>query len=289
MALTSADVSANLTQEKDANTEETWSGRAALRYTDDQLDGTLSYYYQDQDIGARQVNHQAAFGTGEYESAHRFLEPNSRKNELFALEVVMDLGFAALTSATGYSEYTEKGQRDQTDLLLTFEYGYELFPSFSAYTREDGDEDTFTQELRLVSTSDGPFNWIIGGFYYDYGSNSLSQEFTPGFDQFAIDELGGVQLRPDSLEYYEELHGNQKETAAFGELGYDVTDAWQVTVGARWFKYESKITTGFALPLLDTVFDGAPQDSIDVNSESSDVDDDDVIYKFNTSYSYRTY
>ena len=281
-----ADVSANLTQEKDANTEETWSGRAALRYTDDQLDGTLSYYYQDQDIGARQVNHQAAFGTGEYESAHRFLEPNSRKNELFALEVVMDLGFAALTSATGYSEYTEKGQRDQTDLLLTFEYGYELFPSFSAYTREDGDEDTFTQELRLVSTSDGPFNWIIGGFYYDYESNSLSQEFTPGFDQFAIDELGGVQLRPDSLEYYEELHGNQKETAAFGELGYDVTDAWQVTVGARWFKYESKITTGFALPLLDTVFDGAPQDSIDVNSESSDVDDDDVIYKFNTSYSF---
>ncbi len=133
-----------------------------------------------------------------------------------------------------------------------------MFPSFSAYTREDADEDTFTQELRLVSTSDGPFNWIIGGFYYDYESNSLSQEFTPGFDQFAIDELGGVQLRPDSLEYYEELHGNQKETAAFGELGYDITDAWQVTVGARWFKYESKVTTGFALPLLDTVFYAAP-------------------------------
>ena len=89
-------------------------------------------------------------------SAHRFLEPNSRKNELLALEVVADLGFAALTSATGYSEYTEKGQRDQTDLLLTFEYGYELFPSFSAYTREDADEDTFTQELRLVSTERRP-------------------------------------------------------------------------------------------------------------------------------------
>ena len=278
------DVNANLKQKKDANTEKTWSGRAALRYTAERLDGTLTYFYQDQDIGARQINHKAAFGTGEYEAAHRFLEPNSRKNELLALEIVADLGFAALTSATGYSEYTENGQRDQTDLLLTFEYGYELFPSFSAYTRDDADEDTFTQELRLVSTDDGPFNWIAGVFYYDYESNSLSQEFTPGFDQFAVDELGGAQLRPDSLEYYETANSTQKETAAFGELGYEITDDWQVTVGARWFTYKSKITTGFALPLLDTVFDGAPQDSINLTSESSDVDDDDIIYKFNTSY-----
>ena len=28
-----------------------------------------------------------------------------------------------------------------------------------------------------------------------------SEEFTPGFDQFAVDNFGGVQLRPDNLEY----------------------------------------------------------------------------------------
>ncbi len=181
------DVNANLKGKKDANTEQTWSGRAALRYTDDILDGTLSYYYQDQDVGARQINHQDSFNTGKYESAHRFLEPNTRKNELYALELVADLGFAALTSATGYSEFTEHGHRDQTDLLLTFEYGYELFPSFSAYTSDQADADTFTQELRLVSTSDGPWNWIVGGFYNDFNNDTLSQEFTPGYDQFALD------------------------------------------------------------------------------------------------------
>ena len=280
------DVNANLKQQEDANTEETWSGRLALRYTGDVMDSTLSYYYQDQEVGARQINHQDAFGTGKYESAHRFLEPNDRKNELFALEMVADLGFAQLTSATGYSKYSENGQRDQTDLLLTFGYGYELFPSFSAFTREDADSDTFTQELRLVSTSDGPFNWIVGAFYNDYQTDSLSQEFTPGFDQFAVDELGGVQLRPDSLEYYESSDQTEKEYALFGELGYRITDAWQVTVGARWFKYENDVTSGFALPLLDTVFFGDPQDAINVNSESSDVDDDDAIFKFNTSYDF---
>ncbi len=281
-----SDVNANLKKQKDANTVETWSGRAALRYTDDFLDGTLSYYSQDQDVGARQINHQESFGTGEYEAAHRFLEPNKLDNELFALELVADLGFASLTSATGYSEYSEHGQRDQTDLLLTFEYGYELFPSFAAYTREDSDQDTFTQELRLVSDDEGPFDWIVGAFYRDFQADSLSREFTPGYDQFAVDNFGGVQLRPDALEYYESLEETQKETALFGELGYQITDAWQVTVGGRWFKYENDVSSAFALPLFDTVFNGAPPDALGLEYESSDVDDDDAIYKINTSYDF---
>ena len=280
------DVNANLKRKEDANTEETWSGRLALRYSGDRVDSTLTYYYQDMELGGRQQNHKESIGTGDYESGTRFEEPQDRTNELLALEVVVDLGFAELTSATGYSEYAENGNRDQTDLLLSFEYGYELFPSFAAYTREDVNEDTFTQELRLVSTGEGPFNWIVGAFYRDYESDSLSQEYTPGFDQFAVDELGGVQLRPDSLEYYETIDQETTETAAFGELGYQITDAWQVTVGARWFKFDDDVTSGFALPLLDTVFFGDPQDSININSDSADTDDDDVIFKFNTSYDF---
>ena len=280
------DVNANLKKQKDANTDEVWSGRAALRYTGDVLDGTLSYYYQDQKIGGRQINHKDAFDTGKYESAMRFEEPNDRKNELYALELVADLGFASLTSATGYSEYNEHGQRDQTDLLLTFDYGYELFPSFAAFTRDDSDQDTFTQELRLVSNSEGPWSWIVGAFYNDFSSDSLSREFTPGFDQFAVDEFGGIALRPDSLEYYEQVQEDLKETAGFGELGYQLTDAWQVTVGARWFKYENNLNTGFATPLADTVYGGAPADLIDVTPDSADTDDNDSIFKINTSYDF---
>ena len=280
------DVNANLKRKEDANTEETWSGRMALRYTGDMLDGTLSYYYQKAKIGARQVNHQDSFNTGEYEAAHRFLEPSDRKNELIALELIADLGFAELTSATGYSEYNENGSRDQTDLLLDFEFGYELFPSFSAYTSEDQEEDRFNQELRLVSTSESALNWIVGAFYNRYKIDVLNKEFTPGFDQFAVDNLGGEQLRPDSLEYYESGDEKITETAAFGEIGYQITDAWQVTVGARWFKFEDEATTGFDTPLLNTVFFGAPSDLIDPIVESNDVDDDDVIFKFNTSYDF---
>lgn len=280
------DVRANLTRKNDANTVETLSGRLAMRYTDDRLDGTLTYYYQDTEIGARQINHRDAFGTGKYESGHRYLEPKDRKNQLLSLELIADLGFAELTSATGYSEYQDSGQRDQTDLLLTFEYGYETFPSFAAFTRDDLDEEIVTQELRLVSTGDGPLGWIVGGFYNERKSDSLSREFTPGFDQWAVDNLDGVSLRPDALEYYQSLEEEKEEVALFGELSYDINDAWQVTFGARWFSYKVDSVSGLALPLYNTVFEGAPQDSIDIDVQTSDTDDDDVIFKINTSYDF---
>ena len=278
------DVAANLKQKDDVNTDETWSGRIAARYTGERLDSTLSYYYQQSDIGGRQINHKESFGTDDYESAHRFEEPTDRENQLIALELVVDLGFAELVSATGYSNYDEEGSRDQTDLLLDLGYGYELFPSFSGFTRDEFEQDRYNQELRLVSTGDSKLNWIVGAFYNKLETDQLDREYTPGFDEFAVAELGGVALRPDSLEYYFSLDEETEETAVFGEIGYQITDDWQVTLGARYFEYDTEVETGVATPLLDTVFYDVPADSINTFDDSSDGDDSDSTFKFNTSY-----
>src|SRR5690606_9558130 len=113
-----AEVAANLKRKKDADDEQTLSGRAALRFKpNDVFDANLTYYYQDQENGGRTMDQRAAFDTPKYVSAQRFPEPNDRENELLALEMTADLGFAELTSATGRSRYREHGQRDQTDLL----------------------------------------------------------------------------------------------------------------------------------------------------------------------------
>ncbi len=277
-----ADVSANLRRQADANTEETLSGRFGIRYTSDMLTADLSYYYQDSESGARQINHRAAFGTDKYEAAHRFVEPLERENELLALEIVADLGFAELTSATGISSYDEEGQRDQTDLLLHVDYGYEFFPELAAFTRDTAEEDTFTQEIRLVSTGEGPWSWIIGGFYSEFELDGLSQEFTPEYDVF----LSGENLRPDSLEYYELQEETIEEIAVFGEVGFQITDAWQVTAGLRWFEYEDEASLGVAFPLADTVFGGEPADAILLSPNEFKEKYDDVIYKFNTSYDF---
>ena len=282
-----ADVAANLRSRDDVDDEQTLSGRMALRWTPiDELDMTLTYFLQDQETGGRTINSEDALGTGKYESGLRFEEPNERKNELLALELTADLGFAELTSATGYSEYDEQGSRDQTDLLITLEYSYEAFPSFSAFTREDVTEERFNQELRLVSQGDGPWQWIVGGFYNQLDVESLSKEFTPGFDQFAVDNLGGVQLRPDSLEYFSVDKEDLTEWAIFGEVSFDITDQWDVTLGARYYDYEYETSSAVDFPLLRTVYDGEPQDSIVLEFETTTQEENGSLFKFNTSYQF---
>lgn len=277
-----AAVSTNLWRKEDVDDQQAWSGRAALRWQIPELiDVNLTYYHQDQDVGGRPMNQHASFGTGHYESANRFLEPNERKNQLGALEITADLGFAELTSATGYSKFNERGQRDQTDLLITLDYSYEAFPQFSAFTRDWQEDKRFNQEIRLVSNNEGPFSWIGGVFYNRLKFESFSQEFTPEYSEY----LGGP-VRPDDLEYYSALYSDLKEKAVFGEVSYDITDAWQVTVGARWYDYELETDTAIDLPLLNTVFGGRAPDSVELDFVRAGQSDDGTLFKFNTSYDF---
>ncbi|MBD8527353.1 TonB-dependent receptor [Pseudomarimonas arenosa] len=274
-------VAGDLTRRKDADDAQIQSARLAFRLKpNDIIDANLTYYFQDQQNGARTINHEVAAGTGRYESAHRYLEPNDRENQLTALEISADLGFAELTSATGYSKYDEVGQRDQTDLLITLEYSYEAFPSFSAFTREEQEDTIFNQELRLVSQGDGPFSWIGGLFYNRLESDASSKEFTPGYSEY----LGGG--RPDNLEYFSTNSTDLTERAVYGEFAYQFTDQWQVTLGARYYDYELETADAVDFPLFRSVFDGAPPDSILLEPELGGQEDDGTLFKFNTSYQF---
>lgn len=277
---------ANLRREKDADYEKTFTGRIGLRWKpSDSIDVNLTHYYQDQEIGGRTINSDAVLGTGRYVSGLRVEEPNERKNNLTALEITAGLGFAELTSATGYSTYKEGGQRDQTDLLITLEYSYEAFPSFTAFTRETQDDEIFTQEFRLVSQNEGRLSWIAGAFYSKLDGYADSKEFTPGFSEFAVAEFGGDQVRPDSLEYFSVNRTELEEMALYGELSLQVTDRWQVTVGGRYYDYDLKTQDAVDFPLFFTVFDGRDPDSIVLDFEPGGQKDDGFLYKFNTSYS----
>jgi hypothetical protein len=277
-----SEVAANLYSLEDVDTENTTSARVSLRWQPlDTVDATFTYHYQNMEVGGRTQNHVAAFGTGRYESATRYPEPNDRTNELLSAEIIADLGFAELTSATGFARYDEMGQRDQTDLLITLEFSYEAFPSFSAFTREIEKEETFTQELRLVSQSDGRWNWIGGLFFLDFEQpEGVSREFTPRYDAY----LGGS--RPDQLEYISVLQEDRREKALFGEVGYQITDQWRVTLGGRLYDYEFTTRSGFDLPLFNTLFLGAGENEINVVLSPKSQEADGSLFKLNTSYDF---
>jgi len=287
-----ADVAANLRRITDADSEETISARIAARWEPlPWLDTTLTYYLQKSDIGGRRGSSaRSTVPAGDYELAKRVEEPNEITNQLLALEMVADLGFAELTSATGYSRFNDNGQRDQTDLLITLEYSYEAFPTFTSFTHEKGKESRINQELRLVSTTDGPLNWIVGAFYNQYEGASYSAEYTPGYADFA-----GFN-RPDDLEYFSQGFSKLEESAFFGEIGYDITDRWTVTVGGRYYQYDLESFSDVDFPLFDPGFARVGVSALESSlrsdfaagspngTERTSQSDEGTLFKINTSY-----
>ena len=290
------EVNSNLRRVEDANGEDTLTGRIAVRWApNDWFDSTLTYFYQKQDVEGRSITHYDALSDenplsdviGKYESAYRYEEPREKEDELLSLEVSADLGFAELVSATGLSNFDANGQRDQTDLLIRLDYSYEEFPAFSAYTEEVEEREVFTQELRLVSQTSGPLSWIIGGFYYDLDSEGSSKEFTPNFDVYAIDVWGvDGNYRPDALEYFSVDESEVTEKALFGELTYELTSDWDVTLGLRAYQYDVHSRSAVDLPLYNSVFESRASDSIVLDYGETEADDSGTLFKFNTSYQF---
>ncbi len=299
IGVTNPDTPDGLRRVKDADGETTLSGRIAARWEPQPgLDATLTYYYQNAEIEGRRVSHfrglvpgllDGTASVGRYENAFRVQEPNEIENDLFALEVVADLGFAELTSATGLSSFSDDGQRDQTTLLITLEYSYELFPSFTAFTREVGEEETFTQELRLVSTHGGPFSWIVGGFYNRFESAGSSSEFVPNYVAYVNQPALGFGLtdRPDNLEYFSTSRTQLTEIAAYGEFSYTLFDQLTLTAGGRYYEYDLKAASSVDFPLFEPL-SFTPQTLSEIANNPFDPalaqKDDGFLFKFNASW-----
>lgn len=291
----SDEINANLKQIKDANYEKATTAKAMIRWQPNEaFDATLSYFYQKQKLGGRSIVHSRSLSgnnqlsnlIGDYESGYRYEEPREKEDTLVSLEMTMDLGFAELTSATGVSEFDAIGQRDQTDLLIRLDYGYEEFPAFSSFTREIDTAENFTQELRLVSTNDSSLSWIVGGYYNQFDRTEDSREFTPGFDQFAVDNWGGNQLRPDSLEYISVSNIEITEAAIFGEMTYEVSERLSLMVGARFYDYEVNASSAVDLPLYYTLFGDYTADEVNLSFKPTSASDNGSLFKINGSYQF---
>jgi iron complex outermembrane recepter protein len=95
-------------------------------------------------------------------------------------QIDYDAGFAKITSITAY--------RDQLD-----DASYEIDDTGADIANLDARTNlkTFSQELRLASTGDGPFSWLIGGFYSHENLDTVSvYNFGPDIRAYA-DGLSG--------------------------------------------------------------------------------------------------
>lgn len=273
-------IAANLYTYKDANFEHTFTTRNTLALFPSETIGIyINYAYQNTSTNGRQVNGAGVFGTGKYEAVGRYLEPSKRQVHLISGEVQMELGdIAQMVSATAYSHQKIRSSADVTDLLLDLDYGYELFPQFSGFTRSATDIKQFNQEVRFVSTHGGPFSWVLGGFYNERKSKGTYREVTPGLPEFYFGPVTYSPAYPEPIEYASFNDSKIIEKAVFGEGTFEITPQWQVTAGGRYFDYDAKTNGGITLPLLE------PVPVLRFDTGGGDSGQDGVVWKFNTSY-----
>lgn len=278
---TPEDYAANFYTKKDVNDEVTFTTRnQLLLQLNPDVKLFLTYAHQKTTTQGRQSNGAGVLGTGRYDGPWRYLEPTSRKADLYAAEFNIGLGFADLVATAALTNQTIRTQSDNTDLLLDLDYGYEAFPAFSSYNRSTTDYRQFNGEVRLVSTHGGPLSWVVGAFYNNLRNRNQYREYVPGYPEFA-----GI-YRPDNLEYMSFVNTRTKEKAAYGEVTLHITDAWQVTGGLRYFEYEAFAQGGTDTPLFSdltpyplVVFDPS-------RVRSGDTSDNGTVWKANTSYKF---
>ena len=118
--------------------------------------------------------------------------------------------------------------------------------------RDTTDLETFTQELRLASDYDGPFQWLLGAFYSDVKRDYRQRLPTPGYDAFTDATLGaGTSAAvangfPANSPFNSDLPFDIKQFAVFGEVSYEITEQLTFTAGGRYYDFEESrvITTG---------------------------------------------
>ncbi|WP_443970398.1 TonB-dependent receptor [Sphingobium sp. CR28] len=275
--VSAADYAANLRKEKDLNFEKTFTTRNQLLFTNDDFSMNFTYAFQRTKTEGGQSNSAGVLGTGKYENAGRYIEPVNRRAHLVSMEInanVFDI--ADLVATTAYTNVRTRSQSDNTDLLLDLDYDYELFPAFSSWNESSTRRKQINQEIRLVSRHGGPFNWVIGGFYNENRYKSDYAEHVPGLVEFY-----GIPLseNPEELEYVSYTNSKVTEQAVFGEGTFHVTPKWQVTGGARYFKYTSSVQGALTLPLL-----GDPLSPYELEPSGGNAKQDGWVWKFNSSY-----
>jgi len=170
------------------------------------------------------------------------------------LTATIGFGGVALTSVTSYIDRDIVVSRDAS--ALTGSVSVDLgFPA-AAVTLPSNLLDTtklkqFTQELRLGSTGDSPFQWVFGGFYSDIDRRYTQFLPTPGYDAFTDARFGAGTsaavrngFAADS-PYNSFLPYDIEQKAVFGEASYDLGQL-TVTAGGRYydFKEQRDFTSG---------------------------------------------
>ena len=231
----------------DVNDVERTSVRvSALVKPIDGLTITPSFFYQKLQAGGLPYIDSVP-GTDAHYQPFDISENYRDEFKLYSLNITYTLPILQLTSITSYWTRNEPLTQDTSESWTT---GLGL----TGYTPAQGGlgaaeaieynpSHQLTEELRVASVGDGPLKWLAGYYYEDFHS-SWNIVF-PSQNGAAV--YGSNNL----FSYFSPMPIYQQ--SVFGEVTYNITDPWAVTLGARRYRYSAPVSLNQYGALTDTV------------------------------------
>ena len=177
--------------------------------------------------------------------------PQEYNNRGGSVKLNYDLDGVIVESITAYEEAQGRSRGDIDGGAATLDFDGNPIPGgpgfipFDSDTQDSADTDQITQEIRFASDTSDALQWQAGAFYFD---SDLEVTTDPGF------------TAPTTVRHENETY------SVFGQLSYDVTDAFSLTGGLRW-TYDER---SFSVLTRDV--------------EGIDVDDDQISWELSANY-----
>jgi len=146
------------------------------------------------------------------------------------LRLDIDLARMDLVSITTYQDFDQDGSTD-ADGTSTAVIDAVRVPQKA---------HAFSQELQLLSNTDGPWRWITGLYFFKEAADF----------EILLDTLDGLVSEGDQ-------RAKTTAFAMFGQVGYELNSRWSLNVGARW-SYEQKKATVVASKHTDDTLPAVP-------------------------------
>lgn len=180
-----------------------------------------------------------------YDSVLSVDPDNKIEDKGISLHADIDFDSFTLTSITAYRNNQTgpvNGDIDYTSL--------DIGQGFSSREIE-----TYSQEFRLTSTTDGAFSWMVGATLFSeeisgegytlYGADLRDYVLAQaGGPLLALEASAGIQGQSFVSGY--QIAGNTKQEdesfSLFGTFDYQLTDAFTATVGVNYTKDEKEVT-----------------------------------------------
>ena len=166
---------------------------------------------------------------------------------VYSLELKYETPFATFKSLTAYQdvESTERG-RDSDRGVAAFQ------PAQQIVRFNDINTEIWTQEFNIISKTEGPLDWLIGGFYMNFDNHRFFDDYRDvDFDgdiDFFEDTNGDG--RPNDASFRSITPAVRDSFSVYAEGTYHFTDDLRITAGLRYTddEIDALPTTQFATP-----------------------------------------